>query len=107
MRVAMLTGLEQVCQDLLAHEGVSDARMFGSNGLSFGGKYFLLSFKGDLVIKLPRARADNLVVSGTGTYFDPGHGRKMRQWITVPSSAEAQWPALAREALDFAKNSSA
>jgi hypothetical protein len=34
-----------------------------------------MSSRGKFVVKLPRGRVDELVASGQGEYFDPGHGR--------------------------------
>jgi hypothetical protein len=31
--------------------------------------------KGEMVVKLPKQRVDELIASGTGTRFEPGHGR--------------------------------
>ena len=74
---------------------------FGSNALKVGGKLFALDSGGDLVLKLPRARVDELVAAGAGKQFDPGHGRLMKEWIRF-----YEWPrnaaALAREARDHA-----
>jgi hypothetical protein len=36
--------------------------------------------KGRFVAKLPRGRVDELVSGGSGEYFDPGHGRLMKEW---------------------------
>lgn len=77
--------------------------MFGSSGLKVGGKVFAMLVKGNLVVKLPKERVDALVASGKGEHFDPGHGRLMKEWVTVGSGAEAAWVALAREAKGFVK----
>ena len=60
-----------------------------------------ISSNGEFVVKVTKQRADELVASGKGDYFDPGHGRVMKQWITArtPSSS---WRALAREARVYA-----
>jgi hypothetical protein len=72
-------------------------RRFGSNGLKVGGKLFALFTQGTLVVKLPRERVEALVDEGVGEAFDPGHGRRMREWLTVVSP-RAQWVELAKEA---------
>jgi hypothetical protein len=74
---------------------------FGASGLKVGGKVFAMVSKGQLVFKLPRARVDELVGAGTGTRFDPGHGRLMKEWIAIDPAAAADWHALATEALAF------
>ena len=74
---------------------------FGASGLKVGGKLFAMVSKGRLVLKLPRQRVDDLVESGTGERFDPGHGRLMKQWVTIEPRHGRLWPALADEALRF------
>jgi hypothetical protein len=46
-------------------------------------------------------RVDVLVSSGKGKYFDPGHGRLMKEWLAVDHRNKALWLRLAREALEF------
>jgi TfoX/Sxy family transcriptional regulator of competence genes len=60
-----------------------------------------------LVLKLPRARVDELVADGVAVPFDAGKGRPMKEWTAfedAPSRAKAV--ALGREALDFVAGSS-
>ena len=39
--------------------------------------------------------------SGSGTRFDPGHGRLMKEWLVVEPTSDHDWLPLAREALAF------
>jgi hypothetical protein len=75
-------------------------KKFGSNGLKVNGKLFALFTQQTIVVKLPKARVAALVAAGVGTPFDPGHGRLMKEWLTVVS-AKARWVELVREAHDF------
>jgi len=76
---------------------------FGSKGLKVARKLFaFLSSKERLVLKLSADRVDALVAAGKGEYFDPGHGRLMKEWVAVEVRHKAQWLKLAREALDAA-----
>jgi TfoX/Sxy family transcriptional regulator of competence genes len=75
----------------------SGRRMFGANGLKVRGKLFALFTQGTLVVKLPRARVEELVAAKVGKPFDPGHGRLMKEWLAV-ASPRASWVDLAREA---------
>jgi hypothetical protein len=75
-------------------------RRFGSNGLKVNGKLFALFTQGTLVVKLPKERVAALVAEGAGRPFDPGHGRLMKEWLTVVDP-NASWLDLAREAFDF------
>jgi hypothetical protein len=73
---------------------------FGSNALKVNEKIFAMMSQGTLVVKLPRARVDELVEAGSGTRFDPGHGRLMKEWLAV-SAPTRLWAPLVREAHDF------
>lgn len=81
---------------------VTTGGMFGNVSLKVNGKVFAMVVKGMLVTKLPRARVDALVAAGEGVYFDPGHGRLMKEWIAVPPG-DALWRALAEESHRFVK----
>lgn len=75
--------------------------MFSSgNVLSVNGKIFAMLVKGRLVVKLPKQQVDELVNAHAGTYFDPGHGRLMKQWISI-TAERAPWVELARDAYRF------
>jgi hypothetical protein len=74
---------------------------FGASGLKVGGKLFAMLSKGELVVKLPKQRVDELVASGTGTPFDPGHGRVMKEWITISPRHGRDWGNFAAEARQF------
>lgn len=81
-------------------------------GVSWGGtpdlrvhdKIFAMLSRGELVVKLPEARVDDLVADGTGSRFDPRrNGRLMREWATVPMGRAEIWDALADDALAFVR----
>ena len=76
---------------------------FGSSGLKVSGKLFaMMSSKGKFVAKLPKARVTELVEQGKGEYFDPGHGRLMKEWVAL-DALPMSWVALAKEALRFVR----
>ena len=76
---------------------------FGATGLKVDGKLFaFVSSKGQFVAKLPRERVDALVRAGAGEYFDPGHGRRMKDWLALAGS-ESEWLGLAKEAKQFVR----
>lgn len=82
---------------------VGRRRMFGSSAvLNVNGKIFAMLVKGKFVAKLPRERVDALVRSGKGEYFDPGHGRLMKEWVAV-AAGTTPWVELAKEAHGFVK----
>jgi hypothetical protein len=76
-------------------------RAFGSTSLKTNGKIFAMLVKGRLVVKLDRRRVETLVASGDGERFDPGHGRRMKEWLDVESTSADVWLALATEAEAF------
>ncbi len=74
---------------------------FGKNGLKTrAGKLFALFTQGTLVVKLPMQRVAALVEEGIGKPFDPGHGRLMKEWLTV-TDPKASWIDLTKEAFAF------
>lgn len=75
-------------------------RRFGSNGLKSKGKIFAMLAQSTVVVKLPKERVDALVASGAGEPYDPGHGRRMKEWIALRGDTR-RWLALAREAHTF------
>lgn len=78
--------------------------MFSSNAvLNVNGKIFAMFVRGCFVAKLPKERVDEIVRAGGGTHFDPGHGRLMKQWVSIVDT-RAPWLALAREALAFVRS---
>ena len=88
--------------------GATGRKGFGSSALCVRDKIFaMLSSKDQFVVKLPRKRVDELVASGEGERFDPGHGRVMKEWFAVGSTSEDVWLSLAREALEFVGSRSA
>ena len=93
----------QLTQTFLSRPGVTcEGTGFGSGALKIGGKIFaMLSSRGEFVVKLPRQRVDALITSGDGDRYDPGHGRLMKEWLSVRSSSTQDWGSLADEALEF------
>jgi hypothetical protein len=78
--------------------------MMSSFGLKVDGKIFAMLVKGQFVAKLPRERVDELVNGGDGEYFDPGHGRLMKEWVAI-GAGKADWVELAKTAYDFVNTS--
>ena len=82
---------------------VTYGKMFASMGLKVNGKIFAMMVKGRFVAKLPKERVDGLVRAGKGEHFDPGHGRLMKEWVSLGADASS-WTELAREAHRFVKS---
>jgi hypothetical protein len=80
----------------------TEGKGFGSSGqLKVQGRIFAMLVRGALVLKLPRARVDELVESGEGAHFDAGKGKPMREWFVLSPTSTRRWLPLAEEALDF------
>jgi hypothetical protein len=100
------TRYETLVETLIGAAGVSigppKQRGFGASTLCVSGKIFTMLVRSKLVVKLPAARVDALVVAGAGERYDPRHdGRLMKEWLVVAPASEGEWLALAREALAF------
>lgn len=81
---------------------VTVGKMMSSHGLKVNGKIFAMFGRGQFVVKLPREKVDELVDSGRGQRFDPGHGRLMKEWVVV-AAGQADWVELAKQAHQFVK----
>jgi hypothetical protein len=77
---------------------------FGRGALRYRRKIFAMFVRGQLVLKLPRHRVDELVANGHGERFDANKGTPMKEWFALAPGSALSWPALAREALDFARD---
>lgn len=83
---------------------ITEGKGFGSSGqLKVGGKIFAMLVGGELVLKMPRARVDELVRAGEGRHFDAGKGRPMREWFVLSSTSKKPWLPLAEDAMAFVK----
>jgi hypothetical protein len=95
---------EKVVKALANAPGVTyGGKGFGSSALKVNGKIFAMSSsKREFVVKLSKGRVAELAAAGAGSYFEPGRGRQMREWLAV-SAGPKRWLALAREALAFGR----
>lgn len=95
------------CFELLAARHLADPNVtrgtgFGSTtGLRVGGRIFAMLMKAELVVKLPKARVDELVASGAGARLETSQGRAMKEWVAVPLVQCADWQRLTDDALAF------
>jgi hypothetical protein len=95
---------ERIVASLIGEPDVAVGRMFRSEGLNYRGKFFaLLSRDGEFVVKLPADRVVELTAARVGRPYEPGPGRRMREWLASPADHRRRWPALAREALAFGR----
>jgi hypothetical protein len=93
---------QPIAEAELARRGVSAGTGFGRNqGLRMGGKIFAMLVRGELVVKQPRDRVDELVDAEVAVRFDAGRGRPMKEWASVGPGASRRWRGLVEEARAF------
>ena len=70
--------------------------------LRVGGEFFAAPEyrSGDLIVKLPESRVEQLISAGTGLEFAPA-GRVFREWVQVPARDADIWSGLLDEARSF------
>ena len=71
----------------------------GASGLSVGRKTFAMLHRDELVVKLDPARCKALVDGKVAHFFDPGHGRLMKAWVSVGVDRSRLWASLAQRRL--------
>jgi hypothetical protein len=88
----------------LSNDGIDEGTMMGSRCLRVGGEFtgMIHSKTGELILKLPRGRVDELVASGKTEAFAP-NGRVFKEWTLVPRSDRRTWKRLIDEAVEFAR----
>ena len=84
---------------------IGESRGFGSGTLRAGGRIFAMRNAAGVALKLPATRVTALLASGGGLPFDAGKGRPMKEWVVIPRQSDAEWLALAKEALAFVASS--
>jgi hypothetical protein len=86
----------------LAHDDVATGTMMGFPCLRVSGAFFASCDhrSGDLIVKLPRQRVEQLIKTGTGKPFTPA-GRTFREWVLIDDRDEVRWAQLIGEARLF------
>jgi TfoX/Sxy family transcriptional regulator of competence genes len=94
--------LERLAEPYLARDGVTWGRMFSSTGLSVRGKIFaVVNHAGNLMVKVPEARLDELEAAGTASRMVM-RGREMREWAEMsPARGETEWSELLGQAFAY------
>ncbi len=91
---------QSIVKAFAADKNITLGGRFGSVSLKSQDKVFAMLVKGKFVVKLPKDRVAELVATAGAEYFDPGHGRLMKEWVAFAGQQE-RWIALAQEARDF------
>lgn len=96
------TTWDRIEQAELEIEGVSPGTGFGGSvGLRIRGKIYAINKDGELILKLPGERVEELIDTGTGHAWGPSTGRIMREWVAIPGTRHADWAPLTDEARTF------
>lgn len=87
----------------LAHSDVATGTMMGFPCLRVSGAFFASCDhrSGDLIVKLPRHRVEQLIGAGAGEPFAPA-GRTFREWVLIGNRDPVRWAELIDEARAFA-----
>jgi hypothetical protein len=83
------------------HPGDERGRMLHAVGLKTAGRFYAFTARGELVVKLPAARVNELIATGVGRPCDPSKGRPMRQWVRLTPADETACAAYVVEARNF------
>jgi hypothetical protein len=89
-------------EPLLDDPVVTRSTMMGLPCLRIDGAFFASYDRrtGDLLVKLPASRVDELTAAGKAHGFAPA-GRRFREWAAIPPGRRTSWNGLLSEALDF------
>jgi hypothetical protein len=92
----------EVSAPALAHPHVARGTMMGFPCLRVAGAFFASCDprSGDLIVKLPRERVQELIGADSGKPFAPA-GRTFRQWVVIDDRDEIRWADLIDEACAF------
>lgn len=95
----------ELAEPLMAN-GAERSTMMGFPCLRIDGNFFasLEHRTGDLIVKIPASRVDELIDAGTAEPFAPA-GRRFKEWALIPSRDAKQWEQLLEEALAFVNGS--
>lgn len=92
----------RVSAPALARRAVATGTMMGFPCLRVAGAFFASCDPrtGDLIVKLPRERVQQLIAADTGKPFAPA-GRTFREWVLIEDRDPQRWAGLIDEALAF------
>ena len=92
-----------LAEPLLGLAAVSRSTMMGLPCLRWNGAFFASCDRrtGNLLVKLPEQRVDELVAAGQAEPFAPA-GRRFREWAAIPETKARSWKHLLDEATRFA-----
>jgi hypothetical protein len=92
----------RLADDLLSEPGVTRGTMMGYPCLRCDGAFFACVERGtgNLIVKLPGPRVQDLVAAGRAIPFAPS-GRMFKEWAAFPDRDRKEWGAALAEARLF------
>ncbi|MGH2905244.1 MAG: hypothetical protein ACRDKI_00565 [Solirubrobacterales bacterium] len=93
---------DQLTADYDGKPGVTTGKMMSADGLRIEGKIFAMFWHDSLVVKLPAAVAAGIVAGGGGQVFEPGPGRKMREWVVFEFEDDLElWRKMTADSFEY------
>lgn len=91
-----------LAEPMIASGQVVEGELMRSRCLRIGKEFLAMPEyrTGDLVVKLPRERVDELIAAGDGLAFAPAK-KAFREWVQVPARDETLWSQLLKEGVEF------
>ena len=95
----------KIADQFLEDPGITEGSLMGFPCLRVKGDFFATCDHrtGDLIIKLPRERVQELIDQGRGAPFAPA-GKVFREWVVLEKRNGRTWRALMNEARDFVED---
>ena len=94
----------ELAAPLLSSDEATEGALMGFPCLRVEGEFFATCDHrtGELIVKLPRERVQELIDDGCAQPFAPA-GRTFREWALVPERDGQRWAGLIAEARSFVK----
>ena len=94
----------RIARKALEQLHVSEGTIMGFPCLRYKGDFFASAehSTGDLIVKLPATRVQELIIEGSGQPFAPA-GKVFREWVSIHERDAMQWEVLIEEACSYAK----
>jgi hypothetical protein len=94
---------DALLDDIAGRLGATAGAMFGKRALKSGSTAFACLKGDDLDFRLGAGTPEHsaaLDLAGAGLFDPSGRGRPFKDWVAVPAAQSAEWPRLARLAMD-------
>jgi hypothetical protein len=94
----------EIAERFLLEADIGEGTVMGFPCLRLNGGFLACAQhrSGDLIVKLPEKRVQELIDCGQGQAFAPA-GRKFKQWVQVGGCDARRWRLLIKAARDFSR----